>query len=269
MVDMVHTQTRQGAAFDVLADSYDRVFTDSLVGKAQRAQVWAEMDQQFSAGQRILEINCGTGADALHLAKRGVHVTACDSSARMVAVGRERLLNEKLPGSVTFRDLPTEHIGLLQNEGPFDGALSNFAGLNCIMEFPPVARQLASLLRPSAKVLFCLFGKLCVWEMLWYIAHAEFGKAFRRVGDGVISTNLGQVRYHTLEEVELRFAPYFRLLRWRGIGVAVPPSYLEPWVRAFPVALRFAAKADSWLGSMPLARAFGDHILLTLERCPS
>lgn len=262
------SQTPPAAMFDRLADSYDRVFADSLIGKAQRQQIWDVMDREFSPGQRILEINCGTGVDALHLAQRGVHVTACDSSPRMVEVCRERISKFSLPGSSTFHVLPTESVGELRNEGLFDGTLSNFAGLNCVSDLAPVARQLAGLLRPGAKALICIFGRFCVWEVIWYAARAEFGKAFRRLQKGVACTSLGRIRYHTIHEVKQSFAPHFRLLELRGIGVTVPPSYLEAWVRPFPFALKLAARVDSWVAHLPVFRSFGDHILLRFERCP-
>ncbi len=255
--------------FDAIADTYDQVFTDSLVGKTQRAQVWGEMDNLFGPGQRILEINCGTGADALHLAQRGVKVVACDASARMVAVARQRLSQAGLLDFVAFRDLPIERIDLIQDQGPFDGLVSNFAGLNCVTDLNTVAIQLAALLRPGAKALLCLFGRWCLWEMLWYAAQADLGKAFRRERRNLVTTTVGPVRYHTVEEVKRQWAPHFRLIGWQGVGVVVPPSYLEPWAQRCPRLFQTLATTDSWLRRVRLARAFGDHILLTFERCPS
>ena len=83
--------TRRGGPFDAVADEYDGRFTTSLIGRAQRESVWLEMDRLFRPGQRILEINCGTGVDALHLDALGIHVVACDASAKMVDVARRRL----------------------------------------------------------------------------------------------------------------------------------------------------------------------------------
>lgn len=79
------------APFDALAETYHRVFTASCIGRAQRAQVWRAMDRTFQPGQRIPEINCGTGVDALHLAERGVTLLACDASAAMIEVAARRI----------------------------------------------------------------------------------------------------------------------------------------------------------------------------------
>src|SRR2546428_2798525 len=104
------------APFDALADTYDESFSDSSIGRAQRRVVWMETDRTFRAGQRILEINCGTGIDALHLAHRGVAVLACDASPRMIAVARGRLARSSACAPVDFRCIPTERIASIEIE---------------------------------------------------------------------------------------------------------------------------------------------------------
>ena len=72
------------AVFDTFAETYDDDFTHSLLGRLLRPRVWDILAQHFTAGQHILELTCGTGEDAVWLARRGVHVTATDGSAEMV-----------------------------------------------------------------------------------------------------------------------------------------------------------------------------------------
>ena len=62
----------------------------TAIGRAQRNLVWRDIDALFHAGERILDIGCGTGEDAAHFAARGVHVYATDASPAMVRVARER-----------------------------------------------------------------------------------------------------------------------------------------------------------------------------------
>jgi len=87
------------APFDVVSRTYDSTFSASEIGRAQRRSVWEAMDRTFQKGQRILEINCGTGIDALHLAGRGVEVVACDSASGMIAVAAaSRRIFESISG---------------------------------------------------------------------------------------------------------------------------------------------------------------------------
>src|SRR5439155_21111480 len=147
---------------------YDETFTRSLTGRAQRCAVWRELVRAFRPGQKVLEINCGTGVDAVHLAGRGVRVLACDSSPRMIEVARRRLAS---PGSalrapVEFEVLATEEIRTLEAPGQpqFDGVLSNFAGLNCVEDLSQAACDLARLLRPGSPAVLCFFGPVRAWE---------------------------------------------------------------------------------------------------------
>lgn len=258
-------------SFDEIAGIYDDTFTNSAIGRAQRRQVWKEADRTFVAGQRILEINCGTGADAIHLAGRGVHVTACDCSPQMIALARQRLAVSNTAAWIDFRILPIEQIGGLGNEGPFDGVFSNFAGLNCLPDLSGVARDLAQLIKTQGKAILCLFGPFCLWETLWYSARGNLRKAFRRFDQRVqlatLSPHSGvKVWYHSLRKLQKAFSPHFRLVRWKGVGVAVPPSYLESIAAEYPRLFHLASEIDPWAGSRPGLRAIADHMLLTFER---
>jgi len=265
------------APFDALAERYDETFTFSRIGQAQRTATWEEFDRVFQPGQRILELNCGTGVDAIHLAARGVEVLACDSAPRLIEVARRAFQAERqvpLRAPCEFQVLRSEEIGRLQEERAprqFDGAISNFAGLNCVEDLAPVARDLTQLLKPGSRVVLCLFGRFCVWEILWHSLHGHPAKAFRRLrsqpGVAHLSEEVTvQVRYPSVRSLTRTFAPHFRLERWKGVGVAVPPSYVEPLAQRFPRALNWASRADRWLGSCPGLKATADHVLLTFAR---
>ena len=258
-------------AFDAVAEVYDDRFTNSLVGRAQRESVWREMDRLFHRGQKVLEINCGTGVDALYFSERGIDVLACDASPQMVEVARRHLEMSPHRDCVKLSILAIEQIGQLESEGLHDGVLSNFSGLNCVADLQPVARDLAKLVRPGGTAVLCLFGRFCLWEMLWYILHGDIRKAFRRLrGNGVVSTlapgHSVVVRYPSVSSVRCDFYPHFRLVGWKGTGIAVPPSYVEHLANRFPRLFKFAARIDSFLGSIPGFRALGDHVVLVFER---
>src|SRR5215472_9691367 len=88
------------AYWDASAETYEQDFAGTLIGKSRRHTVWSELDHIFHPGQRILELNCGTGIDAVHLAERGIRLLACDISPRMIELSRERLLAANVQDSV-------------------------------------------------------------------------------------------------------------------------------------------------------------------------
>jgi len=252
------------------AETYDQEFTDTLVGRAERDMVWEELGRAFRSGQRILELNCGTGVDAVHLAETGVRVLACDIAPGMIAMARRRLNASALADMVDLRVLPTEDIAALRDEGPFDGAFSNFAGLNMVRDLCCVARDLAALLKPGAHVLLCMAGRIAPWEITWYLAHGDLGRAFQRFRPGGVVRLVDGVRinayYPSISTMVRTFAPEFRLRSCRGIGISLPPAYAEPWARRFPRVFEGLAGADRWLSRVPGLRALAGHVLLRFER---
>lgn len=258
-----------GLAFDTIAEQYDEMFTRSLIGREQRGAVWDVLRETFKRGERVLEVNCGTGEDALFLAQMGVSVVACDASERMISVAARRLAADLSGADVHFKVLSNERIGELDEGGVFDGALSNFSGLNCVGDLPAVARQLASLIKPRGRILLCLSTRVCVWETLWYLAHGRVARSARRwkgSATALVGESVFRVQYPAMKDIQKQFEPFFRLRSCKGIGVTVPPSYVERVARRYPRALAGLVAIDRIVASWPIFRVIGDHMLLVLER---
>src|SRR5580698_582988 len=190
LMDVLQAQA-DAAPFDAIAAHYDETFTTSKIGYAQRASVWKELEKTFHTGESILEIGCGTGVDACFLAERGVTVVACDSSPQMLNMAIRRIRENGRDGSVRPHLLAAEDITTLRKRS-FDGALSNFGALNCVEDLHQFARDLAILLKPGATALLCWMGPCCVWEITWYLAQGNPGKAFRRFHRGGVTAALAE-----------------------------------------------------------------------------
>jgi SAM-dependent methyltransferase len=220
----VAVESQTVLAFDSLAAKYDDLFTRSMIGRAQRGAVWDELIDTFEPGSHILELNCGTGEDALFLAQHDVSVLACDASAQMIDTARRRMRSEDPEAPIEFRVLPTELLSKLGREELFDGAFSNFSGLNCVADLHLTAHQLASLVTMGAPVLICLSTRFCILEIAWFVLHGQFRKAFRR-SSGFATVKVGEftvkVHYPTLRAIKRTFSPHFRMRSCTGIGIAL------------------------------------------------
>ncbi len=255
--------------WDLAADTYEQDFTDTLIGQTLRRSVWRDLERVFRPGHRVLELNCGTGIDAVHLAEHQVTVLACDISPRMIELARQRVSATKFGRRIDFRVLPTEDLGRLAVDGPFDGAFSNFSGLNCVEDLNAVRRELARLLRPGRSMLLCMLGRFVPWEIGWFLAHGNWNKAVHRLRRPTESRDQAgepSVHCYSRREITHAFAPDFRLRRWKGVGVFLPPSYMDHWARRFPRATSALDKADRLLGRVPIFRSMADFVLLEFER---
>jgi ubiquinone/menaquinone biosynthesis C-methylase UbiE len=241
------------APFDKLAEQYDALWTGSAVGRLQREAVWRAIDPLFLPGDSVLDLGCGTGEDALHLMASGVTVHGIDSSPAMVRIARAR--------GVNARTLPIE--ALDQVVGRYDGAISNFGALNCVPRLNAVADALGRVVRPGGRVALCLMSRCCVWETCHYLARGARGKAFRRWRAGGSPSSIGvHVLYPSVRRVTRAFLRNFSLTRWYGIGLLVPPSYID---LSAPALTRLAA-IDRRIAGLPLLRAMADHRLFVFTR---
>jgi SAM-dependent methyltransferase len=255
----------QRAYWDAAAETYERDFTNTLVGKLWRDAVWRELDRGFRAEQRVVELNCGTGIDAIYLAERGVRVVACDVSPRMIQFARERASAAHVLDRVDFRVLPTEWIEQLQSEAPFDGVLSNFSGLNCVRDLFAVKRKLVALLRSHSNVFLCVLGCFSPWRFLHRCSYCRSRKKLFRNGTLDSSTPV-EIQRPPVKHIINLFAPEFAIRRITGIGITVPPSYLNHWASRVPSLSRALGMVDGIIGRWPLVRHMGSCILLQFER---
>ncbi len=238
------------AAFDQLAPEYDALWTDAPVGRLQRDAVWCRILPIFRAGDRVLDLGCGTGEDAAWLMRLGMRVTAIDASSEMVKRAQAR--------GVDARVLAIENI--LRIEEQFDVVLSNFGALNCVAD----VGRMAPLVRPGGYAVLCIMGRFCLWETASYLLRGCARKAFRRSTGSYFHSGFGvRVFYPTVRNLRRTFAPEFELISTAGIGICVPPSY----VRGLPPAvLRVFGEIDRWIGGLPVARSLADHRLLIFRR---
>ncbi|HZP81309.1 MAG TPA: methyltransferase domain-containing protein [Chthonomonadaceae bacterium] len=252
--------------FDAMAAGYDDSFTHSRIGTLMRQAVWRRLEARFQPGDRLLELNCGTGEDAVHLARRGIYVLATDISPAMVQITREKAERAGLSDRIEARVMRIEEVGPPPLWRAFDGVLSNFGGLNCVEDMGQVAEGLAACLQPGGIAMLCIMGPLCPWEWGWYLAKRQPGKALRRLKPGGAAWRGLTIRYPSIRAMRRAFAPSFRLLRANAVGAFVPPSYAETWAARHE---RLLARLNAWerrMETLPPLPWLADHCLLEFAR---
>jgi SAM-dependent methyltransferase len=269
--------------FDAVAKEYDAHFTQRRLGRWLRQATHRHLSDLADA-HRVLELGCGTGEDALWLARSGAHVVATDASVEMLAVASRKVAGEvdgagsPLRDRITFTQFNLSEIGRANFEGlgsstpipnsHFDAVLANFGVLNCLPDRRPLASLLARWVRPGGRVALVVMSPICPWEIAWYMAHGQIRTAFRRFRGVEARLGQGRVRvwYPSPRRLAAEFAPAFRPIRAAGVGVLLPPSYLSHLVERWP---RFFSRLASW--EQHLAEHFpwtwlADHYLMVFER---
>lgn len=271
-------RTEVPAPFEELAPVYDATFSRSTLGRLMREAVWRRLDAAFAPGDRVLEMGCGTGEDALHLARRGVQVLATDASPAMLAATRRKIESAGgLAGAVELRQLAIEDLSDLAPAPPgaagagalappFDGAFSNFGAWNCVADLAGAAEGLAACVRPGGVVALCLMGPLVPWEWAWFLWRGQPARALRRLRPSGARWRGITVRYPTIGRLRRLLRPAFRLRRVAAVGALLPPSYAEPWAARHRYLVRHLARWERGIETWPPLPWLADHYLAELVR---
>jgi SAM-dependent methyltransferase len=254
-------------AYDAIAAGYDtQVEGDDWM----RRVLHAHYARLFKPGDRVLDVGCGTGIDALFLAQGGVQVVAIDFSASMIAELRAKLLASPVAERVEARALAVEDLGQLRNER-FDGLISAFAGLSALDDLRQFAHAAAELVKPRGRLVLHLLNRFSVWEWLGYLSHADWPSA-RQVGrlrTREFSIGGRAVRhrlYYADELYQMAFAERFVLRDTYALGSLRPPHTVR---RLPPSLVQVLERLDVRCGRWPLLRHAGRFFVLDLERLPA
>src|SRR5579859_7019331 len=176
-------------AFDSVAAHYDGPTGNNALIQRMRGQMWNALTDLLPAGARVLDLGCGTGIDSAYLAARGYRVLAIDWSAGMVARTQQRIKTLQLESRVQVRHLGIHELSRLAGE-PIDAMFSNLGPLNCVPDLGAVARDCAAMLAPGAPLLVSMIGRICPWEIAYYLAHGQPGRALIRTRAGSVPVGL-------------------------------------------------------------------------------
>lgn len=253
-------------AYDAIAAGYDaQVAGDAWMRRALHAHYL----RAFRPGDRVLDVGCGTGIDALALAAHSISVVAIDFSPQMIAQLRANAAASHVGHLIDARVLAVQDLALLRGTA-FDGVISAFAGLSTLPDLGQFAVDAAALVRPGGHVVLHLLNRFSLWEWLGYVSRANWPAA-RNVGrirsrDFTIGGRaVGHTLYYPHEAYRRFFASRFALRRAYSLGALRPPHTLQRLPPRLVGALEWL---DLRSGGWPLVRNAGRFWVLDLQRLP-
>ena len=256
-------------AFDSAAPVYDAAY-EWLPGIQRIRAITRRLYlENFPPRSRLLEINCGTGNDAVYLANHTMNVTATDLSPAMLEVARRKVHANGLERSIEVRPLAFSQLNELAG-AVFDGAYSNLGGLNCTDDLSSVAAALGGVVKRGGFFIATVMPPFCPWETLAFLARLQWRSSLRRMARGGTLATLhgGVVRtyYHSPRALAAAFAPYFDHVRTFGLVVMLPPPNSARAYKWLGPARRLLETADDVVAGWPLFRSMGDHYVTVLRR---
>lgn len=258
---------RVAEAYNRNADKYDEFIENNPNLMRMRHKVYSHVTALLPEGSRILDLACGTGTDAFWFAQHGYTVHGIDISDGMLRRAQEKAKQLGLETRATFEHLSYTELGKLDKD-QFDGAFSNFGGLNCVSDLSLVAEQVRPLLQPKARVVWALMPPFCLWESAMLL-RGRFQLATRRYRGRSTVHKEGldyPVYYYTPKNVTKAWGSDFELESVRALSVITPPATNKDFALKRPRLFEVLSKMDDALESRYPFKYWGDFTIVTLRR---
>lgn len=265
-----NTEQEAAIAFDNQSAVFDELYGSDSIINYKRSRVRDHVLKFLPPSSKILELNAGTGEDAIFFAQLGHKVHATDISAGMQEQLKQKVEKLYLPGSITNEICSYTALDTLENKGPYDLIFSNFAGLNCTDQLTTVLKTFSSLLNPGGLIVMVILPKFCLWEFL-LIFKGKFRVAFRRFFSANgrkahINGSWFTCWYHSPKLVEQTLKENYSLLELEGLCTIVPPSYIEHFAEKHPKLFSYLRKQEDKRKDKWPWKYVGDYYIISFKK---
>ncbi len=263
-------QQNTAAAFNRQSKVFDDLYSGNTIIQYKRERVRQHFLSYLQPNSFILELNSGTGEDAVYFAQQGHRVHATDISSGMQEELQKKAASHNLENQVSTELCSFTDLSSLQNKGPYDTMFSNFAGLNCTGELDKVLNSFSQLLKKDGVVTLVIMPKFCLWETL-LVFKGKFKTAFRRFfsSDGRkahIEGEYFKCWYYNPSYIIETLKNNFEILSIEGLCTFVPPSYIEGFAEKHPKAFKFLKEKENKYKSKFPWKSIGDYFIISLRK---
>ena len=252
-------------AFSKQAAHFDEDDSANPILVEWRKQVYTHVNNFLKPNSSILELNSGTGIDAVYFCSRGNKVHATDYSSGMIQKIQDKIKNSKI-NDLSCQQCSFESLEKISGK-KFDYVFSNFGGLNCSSDLSRVTKQLPALLNKGAFVTWVIMPPICPWEILRIFKGKR--NAFRRFMKGGTTSHLEgeyfQTYYFSLSSIKNAFGKNFRFIKTEAIGVTAPPPSAVDFVKRNSKLSAILNELDRLLRNTFPFNRWGDHIIVTFQ----
>ena len=257
-------------AFDKQSQVFDQLYGNDKIIHYKRERVREHILKHAPAEASMLELNCGTGEDALFFAGKGFQVHATDISTGMLEQFERKLDHDLNSKNISIEQCSFTQLQFLQNKGPFDYVYSNFGGLNCTSQLDNVLHSLNAIVKPNGIVTLVIISKFCLWEFLLFFK-GKLKMAFRRFfaakgRSAHIEGTFFKCWYYSPSFVKKHMGNEFELLSLEGLCAIVPPSSFEHFAEKHPnLFATLRSKEDKLKNKWPW-NMIGDYFIITFRK---
>ncbi|MDG6929300.1 MAG: methyltransferase domain-containing protein [Nitrososphaerota archaeon] len=260
------------SAFDSASEEYDFTIDHNYINAWIRAKSISSLLSIAGHGDALLEIGCGTGAEAVKISGHVRKIIATDISESMIDILKLKIRARNLQGKIIPFRLAASEISRL--EGAIGAeeirvAYSFNGALNCEPRLAAFVEHLDRLLAPRGYFLCSIRNAVCASEMVAHLSAFRPGKGVPRRKQPMMVSVGGRdipALYYTPMSFAEKFRERFRLLKLTAIPAFLPPAYLSDYyVRSKPVG-SILERLEALLADKAPFNRLGDQSLLVLQK---
>ena len=254
-------------AFSRQSEFFDSYEEGNEILKWMRSVTRSHLLRHLKKNDSILELNAGTGLDAVFLAEKGYHVHCIDVASGMLEKLGLKVKKKRLKDLINWQQLSFSELDQLAGKS-FDHIFSNFGGLNCAENLSSVFDSFHKILKPGGKVTLVIIPPVCPWELA-LMFKGNFKTAFRRLHKNGTTAQVEGVNfkayYYTAKDTMKFLGKRFELIELQGLASLSPPPYMENFPVKFPSLYKNLTRLDKKLShTFPFDR-WADHFILTAQ----
>ena len=116
----ISNEQLSAAAFTRQSVAFDEIYAHNTIVRYKRERVRAHIRKYLPVNSNILELNAGTGEDAIYFARESHTVHATDISDGMLNELVAKVKKNNLEGNITSEKCSFTELDSLENKGPFN-----------------------------------------------------------------------------------------------------------------------------------------------------
>ncbi len=252
--------------FSSIYEEYETLSKENYCDIFRRNGIRKHVELFLNPKDAILEINAGSGIDAVYFAKKGYSVLATDLADNAGIYINNKIKEQKIQ-NLEFQKCSFSNLKSIENR-KFNHIFSNYGGLNCTENLEEIFNQFKDLLHPKGFVSLVIMPKFYPWEMATILKGNK--NAFRRFKKNNTLANVGNYSiktfYHTPKQVKMAMGENFTHIKTRNIGTFYPSLHYHSFQK-HQKTMHFLMRFDTWINNkLLIPKGIGDYFILTFQK---
>jgi ubiquinone/menaquinone biosynthesis C-methylase UbiE len=258
-------------AFDSASEEYDFTISHNFINTWIRKRSIRELLQLVKPEDTLLEIGCGTGAEAIQISKNVRQIIATDISQGMLNILNQKIKANKLKNIIPLqaRAANISSISSVVHGGKVRIAYSFNGALNLEPDIDRFPLELSRILDSTGYFVCSVRNIFCLSETIAHAAVLQINKiAPRRKQPTMVSVGGIDIPalYYSTSLMSRLFKPHFRLRKLVGLPAFLPPAYLNDYCIRFRPVTSLLERLERVLAERFPFNRLSDQTLFVFQR---